>query len=270
MPFMTMSAYLHPPPRAPPFPAVAIPCQGFAAQRGISDESVNEKDMPIGAGGGRRRGTAVFHMSTSAADPDYKPHVAIAGISSHLHPSDGGALIAPSFPTYRGSGSLGVTTTTSGNNYNSGGGGGDMLKSVRSGPDSFSPLHGRRGDGSSSSGNRRESGGSGALVPAEAECSPPESGGIDKDDPPLPGGVSIGGGGGGGGSSKSKPRRGSRRSSSGGGGEGGGGGGRSSRRKSSRGDGGGMRPAMPAAGPSDEMRLSPEPDDAQPPGPWVS
>lgn len=122
-------------------------------------------------------------------------------------------------------------------------------------------------------------GGSGGLVPAEAESAPDgtrmgtqyprelvegmdgEAKGSDKGGV----GVVVGSAGRNGGKMGAKSsREGSRRSK------------RSSRSSArvkgrrERGDGGGMRPAMPFAAPTDEMRPSPGPDPSPPRGPWMT
>ena len=242
--------YLIPVCQSPPLP------QAFRASENsnISGSFDNEKALAagggVGGGGARRRGAQMFMLSTSA-DPDHKAHVAIAGTSSHLHPSDRGSM-RPSSPLYRGSGSLGIVSV-----------GGDVSKAVRSSSDSHSPFHVRKAQGGENV--RRDSGG---MVPAEAESSPVE---LEMDDPMLMAGSSTkarvdnGGGGGGGGGVRQGSSR-SRRSSRSSRREGG----RSSRRTARDAAGRVMRPAMPAAGPTDEMRPSPGPDDPRPPGPWVS
>lgn len=217
-----------------------------------------DRDLGAGGGGGtgvgRQRGTQMFMLSTSA-DPDNAPHVAIAGTSSHLHPSDRGSLVPPSFPTYRGSGTVAGADGTM------------ALRPAFLSSGSHSPLHSRPTQ--DSHGGRRDSVGGGlGLVPAEAESAPE---GMIADDPlsTTTTGVSMRGGSrhqqqGSSSSSSlsSRSKRSSRRD-----------GGRSSRRRSRDAGGGvgmGMRPAMPAAGPTDEMRPSPGPDDPRPPGPWLS
>ncbi|CAN0537251.1 unnamed protein product, partial [Laminaria digitata] len=110
----------------------------------------------------------MFMLSTSA-EPDQRAHVAIAGTSSHLHPSDRGA-VRTSSPLYRGSGSLGIVSA----------GGGEAPKAIRSSSDSHSPLHVRRSLGGGEH-KRRDSGG---MVPAEAESSPMGMG-LEMDDPML-------------------------------------------------------------------------------------
>ncbi|CAN0558264.1 unnamed protein product [Ectocarpus sp. 12 AP-2014] len=127
---------------------------------------------------------------------------------------------------------------------------------LRSSSGSHSPIHPRRDAGGGSSGYP-------GLVPAEAESAPP---GVVEMEPAPPPPVAGGGGGGGEGdgarkkrakkrSSKSRRDRGRGRSSS--------------SRRLGGGDGG-MRPAVPDAGPEiDEMRPSPG-DGTGAPGPWMS
>lgn len=195
---------------------------------------------------------------SSAGDHD-RARVAIAGTSNTHHPSGRDSLVAPAFPTYRGSGSIGI----------GGGGGGSSLGIRSSSGGSHSPVL-------SGSGHvRRDSGGGSSmhsgLVPAEAESSPPEM--MDADGR---GGGGVGGGvggrggdrgggargGGARGGGKKKSKKGSKSSRRDGGSS------RSSSRRSVTSDGG-MRPAMPDDGPTDEMRPSPATDGSGPPGPWA-
>lgn len=217
--------------------------KGFNAGKGNSSNNnsntaealENEKIFAAGGGGGRQRGSQMFAMSASA-DPDHNPRVAIAGTSSNNHPSDRGTLNPTTFPTYRGSGSLGIIA-------------GEALQPRGSSSESHSPLHSRRtGSGGGESYHVRGDSGSGGLVPAEAESAPV---GMEMDSA-LPTGAGDRQG-----SSRSRRSSGSKREGS-----------RSSRRRRSR-DSGGMRPAMPA-GPTDEMRPSPDPSDLHPPSPWMS
>ena len=199
------------------------------------------------AGGPRLRGSQMFMLSSTADQPNNRAHVAIAGTSSHLHPSDRGGT---AFPTYRGVGSIGIA---------GGGGSGGGADGLRSSSGSHSPLHPRRFSVADHA--RRDSsgggGGGGGMVPAEAESAP-----AGMEFPPiLPGDDGVGAaaaaaGGRGGGKKRSKKRRGGGSRSS------------SSRRDRSHGSDGGMRPAMPDDGPTmDEMRPSPG-DGSGAPGPW--
>lgn len=236
-----MDAFDLPKPRARAFVSPNLHHQGFGTSKNNSNNSeLLEAEKAAAAGGPRPRGAQMFMLSSTADQQDNsRAHVAIAGTSSHLHPSHRGGT---AFPTYRGVGSIGIA-----------GGGAD---GQRSSSGSHSPLHPRKFSGADHA--RRDSGGGGGgMVPAEAESAP-----AGMEFPPiLPGDDGVGGGAGssrGGGKKRSKKRR------------GGGGGGRSSssRRERSHGSDGGMRPAMPDDGPAvDEMRPSPG-DGSGAPGPW--
>eukprot|EP00903_Cladosiphon_okamuranus_P009051 g8653.t1 len=219
-----------------------VPMRGYVNHSNNSDEA----EKAAAAGGPRPRGSQMFMLSSTADQQDNnRAHVAIAGTSSHLHPSDRGST---AFPTYRGVGSIGMA------GGGGGGGGGDGL---RSSSGSHSPLHRRKFSGADHT--RRDSGG-GGMVPADAESAPvgtefipalaAEGGGGDR------GGGGDGGRGRLGAKKRSKKRRGGGSSRS------------SSRRDRSHGSDGGMKPAMPDDGPAvDEMRPSPG-DGSGPPGPW--
>lgn len=180
----------------------------------------------------------------SSAGQDKKAHVAFAGTSSNVHPpidtGTGGIGGAPAvFPAYRG---------TAGS-----GGIGEM--GLRSSSGSHSPIHPRRDGGGGGGG-----GGYPGLVPAEAESGPP---GVVELDPTPP--LSVAGGGVGGEGDGVRKKRGKKRSS-----KSRRDGGRSSSSRRAGGGDGGMRPAVPDAGPEmDEMRPSPG-DGTGAPGPWMS
>lgn len=212
-------------------------------------ESADPAALGGGVGGGRQRGSAVFRASAIQDAESHNPRVAIAGASCQQHTSEGGLLPhITSFSTRSGGP---ASTGTSG----------PRSKHFHSSSSSYSPIHRRTG----SRGDRIH-GGSGGLVPAEAEGAPK---GIDEHPPQVleraavttgttaegaTAAASLEEGGDpprhSGRQGSSRPRRSSRSSK------------RSSRRR-------GMRPAMPAAGPEDEMRPSPGPNP-EPPGHWIS
>lgn len=178
-------------------------------------------------------------VQSASADPDYEPRVAIAGTSSHLHPSEAGAMVQSNFSILRDSEGLEIA----------GDSGASAAQGVK--PTQFSAAYSPPGH------SRSHSHGHKGMVPAAAEGALE---GNEAEDP-LSAGGSIGKGNEGkqrSGGSKRRTKS-SRRE----------GGGRS--RRKSRDFRGSMRPAMPAAGPTDEMRPSPEPDNAHhlsPSGPW--
>eukprot|EP00752_Nemacystus_decipiens_P011444 g10163.t1 len=232
---------------APKLQDVPLNRGGGAPKNNSNNSELLEAEKAAAAGGPRPRGSQMFMLSSTAdhqQDNNRAAHFAIAGTSSHLHPSGRGGT---GFPMYRGVGSIGIAGGGSGG----GGGGGDGLRSPSG---SHSPLHPRRFGGTDHVRRDSGGGGGGGMVPAEAESAPPGA----EFPPVLPGDDAIGAAGGGraGGKKRSKKRR------------GGGGRSSSSRRDRSLGSDGGMRPAMPDDGPAaDEMRPSPG-DGSGVPGPW--